>query len=118
MATIKIRRVYEKAAAGDGLRILVDRLWPRGVKKEDASWVEWQKELAPSPELRKWFGHDPEKWSQFKRKYAAELKTNAAVVAFLNAHKKDKVITLLYSAHDEEHNQALVLQEYLIKLLS
>ncbi len=118
MATIKIRRVYEKAATGEGSRILVDRLWPRGVKKEDASWVEWQKELAPSTELRKWFGHDPEKWSEFKRKYAAELKTNMAVAAFVGAHKKDKVITLLYSAHDEEHNQALVLQEYLTKLLS
>jgi len=84
-------------------------------KKEEAGWEEWLKELAPSTELRKWFGHDPEKWAEFKKKYKEELKNNEAVAAFIRDHKKDKTITLLYSAHDEAHNQALVLQEYLAK---
>jgi len=115
MTDIKIKRVYEKAVKDDGLRILVDRLWPRGVKKEEADWDEWLKELAPSTELRKWFDHDPEKWPDFKRKYKEELKSNEAVANFIRDHKKGKTITLLYSAHDEAHNQAMVLQEYLEK---
>ena len=117
MAAIKSKRVYEETAKGDGLRILVDRLWPRGVKKEDAGWDEWLKELAPSTELRNWFGHEPEKWPEFRRRYKEELKRNAAVADFIAAHKKNKTITLLYSAKDTEHNQALVLQEYLEDLM-
>jgi uncharacterized protein YeaO (DUF488 family) len=117
MAAIKCKRVYEKAEKNDGWRVLVDRLWPRGVKKEDASWDEWGKELAPSNELRKWFGHEPEKWQEFRLRYKAELKNNEAAADFIKAHKKKGTITLLYSAKDEAHNQALVLQEWLEKYL-
>lgn len=110
---IVIKRVYEAAAKSDGFRVLVDRIWPRGVSKEAAEVDEWAKELAPSPLLRKWFGHDPERWAEFQKKYRAELGENDAVAGFLEAHKGRKKITLIYAAKDEAHNHALVLQHYL-----
>ncbi|SDD23630.1 DUF488 domain-containing protein [Niabella drilacis] len=116
-ATITIKRVYEAPAENDGFRVLVDRLWPRGIRKADVAIDEWQKELAPSTELRKWFNHDPEKWTGFQKKYEAELRDNPALDSFLKSLGKHKKITLLYAAKDEQHNQAVVLQEVLRKHL-
>src|SRR5580765_3469079 len=101
---INIKRVYEQSEKKDGYRILVDRLWPRGMKKEDAEIDEWVKDLAPTPALRKWFGHDPELWLAFQERYHAELKKNSAVADFIKKHKNKKVLTLLYGAKDEKHN--------------
>jgi uncharacterized protein YeaO (DUF488 family) len=106
------KRVYEKPSPGDGVRILVDRLWPRGLKKEDIRAV-WIKELAPSTVLRQWFNHAVPLWKDFEKRYKAELKNNAAVVDFLQEHRHEKLITLLYGAKDTEHNHALVLKAYL-----
>ncbi len=112
---IKIKRVYEKAEAGDGTRLLVERLWPRGVKKEALKMEVWLKDVAPTTELRKWFSHDPAKWPEFQKRYRAELaKNTAALKPILDAAKKGDV-TLLFSSHDEEHNNAVVLQEYVQK---
>ncbi|MEO6831012.1 MAG: DUF488 family protein [Chitinophagaceae bacterium] len=111
--TILVKRSYEKAQKSDGVRVLVDRIWPRGVSKEDAKIEEWAKDLAPTTELRKWFGHKPELWPEFQKKYFAEMKKNEAIESFIEAHKSDKVLSLIYSAKDEEHNQALVLQKFL-----
>ena len=109
---IKIKRVYEKPEKGDGFRILVDRLWPRGLTKEKAALDLWLKEIAPSTELRKWFGHDHEKWNDFQKKYRKELKENKEAFSVLKEHLKGPV-SLLYAAKDEEHNEALVLKNYL-----
>lgn len=109
---LKIKRIYEPPAAGDGLRILVDRVWPRGMSKEKAALDAWLKEVGPSTELRKWFGHKPERWAEFRKRYKAELKTNPAFQG-LKALVKGKRATLLFSATDEEHNQAVVLAEML-----
>ena len=108
---IKIKRVHEKPAEEDGLRILVDRLWPRGLTKEKAAVDLWLKDIAPSTELRKWFDHDPEKWNEFKKKYFAELKGNQEAVSILKDHVKKGVVTLLYAAKDEAHNEALLLSD-------
>lgn len=114
---IKIKRIYEHPHKSDGFRVLVDRLWPRGISKENAHLDEWAKELSPSPTLRKWFNHTPEKWEEFKLKYLTELKHNNEVEVFLNNHKNKKNITLLYGAKDTKHTHALVLQYFLkIKL--
>lgn len=114
---IQIKRIYEPPSEDDGLRILVDRLWPRGISKETAHLDAWAKELAPSTELRKWSGHDPEKWEEFRRRYIRELDDHADEVrAFLNRFGDGGErgrITLLYGARDERHNQAVVLAEYL-----
>jgi len=110
---INVKRVYEKPSAADGVRILVDRLWPRGIAKEDERAALWAKELAPSTELRKWFNHSVPLWGDFEKRYKAELKKNAAVEGFLEEHRHDKLITLLYGAKDMEHNHALVLKAYL-----
>lgn len=110
---IAIKRIYDAPSKNDGLRILVDRLWPRGVKKEDAAIDEWSKELAPSAGLRKWFNHDPEKWVGFQERYKEELKQNPALEAFVKRHSGVRKITLLFGARDEEHNQAAVLREVL-----
>jgi uncharacterized protein YeaO (DUF488 family) len=110
---IKIKRVYEKPDREDGKRILVDRLWPRGLTKEKASIDLWLKEIAPSTELRKWFGHDPEKWKEFEKRYSAELKKNEAQVSLLKEQLKKETVTLVYGARDEEHNEAMVLKELL-----
>ena len=108
---IRTKRVYEPAASEDGLRVLVDRLWPRGLKKADAAVALWLKEAAPSAELRRWFGHDPARWDEFRRRYAAELDGNRAALAPLLA--AEGTLTLLYAAHDEEHNNAVALAEWL-----
>lgn len=116
---IKVKRVYEAAAPTDGYRVLVDRIWPRGVKKEVAAIDSWLKEVAPSTELRKWFGHDPERFDAFCQRYLAELKKQPADDAFsaLQQIVKDhKTVTLVYGAKDETHNQAVVLAEELKKL--
>jgi uncharacterized protein YeaO (DUF488 family) len=112
---LKIKRVYEKASEQDGQRILVDRLWPRGLTKEKAAVDLWLKEIAPSTELRKWFGHDPAKWNEFQRKYHQELKKNDEQVLVLKEKLKMGVVTLVYGAKDELHNEALVLKEWLCK---
>jgi uncharacterized protein YeaO (DUF488 family) len=107
---IKIKRVYEKPAKQDGWRVLVDRLWPRGMKKETAHLDAWMKDVAPSVALRKWFGHKPEKWSEFQKKYRGELARNKELVAELKGmEKKHGTLTLLFGAKDEEHNEAVVL---------
>lgn len=110
---IKTKRIYEPPAAGDGFRILVDRLWPRGIRKEDAQIDLWAKEVAPSNELRKWFHHDAGHWTEFEKRYRAELKASGALEALLPEIRKHKTVTLLYGARDEQHNQAVVLQELL-----
>ena len=108
---IKIKRVYEKPDKEDGIRILVDRLWPRGLTKEKASIDLWLKDIAPSIELRKWFGHDPDKWLEFEKRYSYELKKNEEQLSLLKDQMKKGMVTLVYGAKDEEHNQALVLKE-------
>ena len=110
---IKFKRIYEPADKNDGYRVLVDRLWPRGIKKEDAHINLWLKEIAPSTALRKWFNHESEKWDAFRKKYYAELKGNAAVKEMKQAIKEHAITTLLYSARNENYNQAIVLAEYL-----
>lgn len=110
---IQIKRVYEKPLKKDGLRVLVDRLWPRGITKQDAAIDEWAKKLAPSTSLRKWYSHDAELWDAFKEKYEAELKENEEVDIFVTSHLRRKTITLIYSAKDEAHTHALILQHYL-----
>lgn len=110
---LKIKRVYESAEASDGTRFLVERLWPRGIKKESLKMKAWLKDAAPSPELRKWFGHDPEKWTEFKKRYRAELKSRPeAWQPILNA-TEDGDVTLLYSARDTKRNSALLLKDFL-----
>ncbi|MDD2556699.1 MAG: DUF488 domain-containing protein [Desulfuromonas sp.] len=109
---IQTKRAYESPAPEDGYRVLVDRLWPRGVSKQKLAVDEWNKEIAPSTELRKWFNHDPEKWGQFRERYLVELRENQLGKELLKAVKQ-KRLTLVYGARDTEHNQALVLKEYL-----
>ena len=108
---IKIKRVYEPRDKDDGMRILVDRLWPRGLTKEKASVDLWLKDIAPSTELRKWFGHDPSKWQEFKKRYLKELEGNSEQVQLLKQEVDKGAVTLVYGAKDEEHNEAVVLQE-------
>src|ERR1700761_3495442 len=110
---IKIKRIYEEADPSDGYRVLIDRLWPRGVKKEAAAIDEWEKDLAPTTTLRTWFGHKPELWTDFKKRYIAELRQNPAVETFIEKNKTRKRITLLFGAKDEQHTHAIVLQQYL-----
>ncbi|MEO6871477.1 MAG: DUF488 domain-containing protein [Chthoniobacterales bacterium] len=112
---LKLKRVYEKAAGTDGARVLVDRLWPRGLTKEKAAVELWLKEIAPSTELRKWFGHDPEKWKEFRRRYLAELKSHPDEVGLIKSKARQDTVTLLYGARDQEHNEAVVLQQFLEK---
>ena len=113
---IKIKRAYEKPDEGDGTRILVDRLWPRGLTKEKAKVDIWLKEIAPTTSLRKWFSHDPEKWDEFKKRYRSELKDNKEAVATLKDEIKKGPVTLIYGAKDEEHNEALLLKDAIEKL--
>ena len=110
---IHIKRAYDAPDVSDGTRVLVDRLWPRGLRKEDAALTLWLKEVAPSAELRKWFAHDPTRYAEFARRYRAELARNNDAVARLMAFLKQGPLTLLYAAHDQEHNDALVLAAYL-----
>ncbi|MGN6438330.1 MAG: DUF488 domain-containing protein [Agriterribacter sp.] len=113
---INIRRIYEEPLKTDGARILVDRLWPRGLSKENAAVDEWAKNLAPTTELRKWFDHSSELWPEFRRKYTAELKANEEVAEFVKKYHDKKKITLLYAAKSEDYNNAVVLKQYLEKL--
>ena len=111
---IKLKRAYEKASNDDGFRILVDRLWPRGVSKVEAHIDAWLKDVTPSPKLRTWFGHDPEKWAEFRRRYMAELKHDDAAVAELRdlvAERKN--VTFVYGAKDVEHTHAIVLRDFI-----
>jgi uncharacterized protein YeaO (DUF488 family) len=113
-AGLRIKRAYEPGAPGDGRRVLVDRLWPRGLSKKDLEGVVWLKDVAPSAALRKWFGHKPERWEEFRSRYVAELRGNPAVAALREIVAAGPV-TLLYGAHDQTRNQAVVLAEYLRK---
>lgn len=111
--TIKIKRVYEQPDADDGERILVDRLWPRGLSKDRAQVDLWLKEIAPSKELRVWFGHDPGKWKRFWSRYQTELRNKNDLLTILADKAKSRTITLLYAARDKKHNDAVVLQQFL-----
>ena len=111
---IQIKRVYETPSPDDGFRVLVDRVWPRGMTKERARADLWLKDVAPSTELRKWFGHERIKWAEFRRRYVAEIKANPEAVAMLFDRMKTGRLTLLFSAQDAEYNQAVVLKEYLV----
>jgi uncharacterized protein YeaO (DUF488 family) len=111
--TIHTRRIYDAAGEADGYRILVDRLWPRGIKKEYAKIDRWVKDVAPSSDLRKWFNHDPEKWKAFITRYNKELKDNAAMDELKQLVKEHPVVTLVFAAKDEEHNNAMVLKNHL-----
>jgi uncharacterized protein YeaO (DUF488 family) len=110
---IHIKRIYEPPTASDGTRILVDRLWPRGVARDEARIDAWIKDVAPSDALRRWFSHDPEKWREFRARYIAELKHNLAAVELQDIAAKSKTLTLLFAAKDNLRNNAKVLQEFL-----
>lgn len=115
---IKLKRAYEPAARSDGARFLVERLWPRGVAKAELPLTGWLKDVAPSTELRRWFGHDPRKWPEFRRRYLAELRKNApALEPLLAAASHKRPTTLVYSARDTEHNAAIALRDHLIRKL-
>lgn len=111
--SLAVKRAYEPAAPDDGYRVLVDRLWPRGLKKETAALDLWVKELAPSTELREWFGHEPSRWEAFRHRYASELDGAAEYWRPLLARAARQRVTLVYGAHDEEHNNAVALKTYL-----
>lgn len=110
---IQIKRVYEPDSHSDGKRYLVERLWPRGIRKDELKMEGWLKDVAPSPELRKWYQHDVEKWPEFEKRYRAELKSNSDAVEPLREAAKHGNVTLLYAARDTEHNSAKVLKDYL-----
>jgi uncharacterized protein YeaO (DUF488 family) len=110
---IKIKRAYEQPDEDDGVRILVDRLWPRGLTKEKAAVDLWLKEIAPSTELRKWFGHDPDKWKRFRGRYETEIRHKEDLIKVLKDKAKGGIVTLLYGARDQKHNEALVLKQFL-----
>ena len=110
---INVKRVYEPSDADDGKRFLVDRVWPRGLKKEDLQLNDWLKDVAPSAELRRWFGHDPDKWPEFRRRYLEELRAHPEVVQPLLDAARQCPVSLLFAARDTEHNNAVVLKAYL-----
>ena len=114
-ANVRLKRAYAEPAASDGTRILVDRLWPRGVRKADAAIDQWIKEIAPSTELRKWFGHDPARWDEFRSRYAAEVGQHPEELGQIRDLARQGIVTLVYSAHDEEHNDAVALRELLLQ---
>jgi uncharacterized protein YeaO (DUF488 family) len=109
----KLKRAYDKTDRADGFRVLVERLWPRGVTKERAALDLWLKEIAPSAELRKWYGHDPARWAEFQKRYRDELKDHTEAAQLLRKKGKEGTVTLVYGARDEEHNSARVLKAYL-----
>ena len=115
---IKLKRVYEGPNPSDGFRVLVDRLWPRGISKEEAHIDEWLRDIAPSTELRKWFGHDPQKWPEFQRRYRDELKSNTQSLEKLLADTAGKDITLVYASREERYNNVTVLKEVLQELIA
>lgn len=112
---LRLKRAYEPAAADDGVRILVDRLWPRGLSKAKAALDDWMKDIAPTTELRQWFGHDPARWAEFQRRYRAELREHAEQLEHIRALAKTRTITLVYGARDEVHNDAVVLRDVLLR---
>jgi uncharacterized protein YeaO (DUF488 family) len=111
---LQLKRAYVPAEPSDGVRILIDRLWPRGVSKKEAALDEWMKDIAPSTELREWFGHDPARWAEFERRYRAELRQHTAELDRIRDLARTRTVTLIYSAHDEKHNDAVVLQQVLL----
>jgi uncharacterized protein YeaO (DUF488 family) len=113
VAEIRLKRAYEHPTPDDGTRILVERLWPRGLSKQRAAVDLWMKNVAPSPELRRWFNHEPTRWNEFQRRYRAELRQKLDVVKELGEKCRDRTVTFVYAARDEEHNAALVLKDYL-----
>lgn len=115
---IALKRAYEPASPQDGQRFLVERLWPRGIKKEALPLDGWLKDVAPSPELRRWFGHDPEKWREFQQRYGRELDSRPEAWEPLLATARRGRLTLIFSSHDQEHNNAVVLKSYLEKKMA
>lgn len=113
-SNVRLKRAYELPAADDGTRILVDRLWPRGLSKERAAIDQWMKDIAPSTRLRKWFAHDPARWDEFRRRYAAEVRGNSGLLDQLRSLARRAPITLVYSAHDVKHNDAVELRELIL----
>jgi len=113
MSNIQLKRAFDPASKKDGHRVLVDRIWPRGLRKEEARIDDWMKEIAPSTGLRKWFGHEPAKWNEFRRRYFAELNRRPELVDRLVKIARSGPLTLVYSAKDEQHNNAVALREYL-----
>jgi len=113
--SVQLKRAYDKPSPDDGQRILVERLWPRGLTRAKARIDLWLKDIAPSPELRKWYARDVDKWSEFKKRYRAELRANPEGVAHLRDIARQHPITLVYAARDEQHNSALVLKDYLVQ---
>ncbi len=110
---IKIKRIYDPASPDDGKRIYIDRLWPRGMKKEEVKIDEWLKEISPSDSLRKWFGHDPSKYPEFKKRYRKELEKHSEILERIRKEGKKEIVTLLFSAKDVEHNNATVMRDIL-----
>ena len=113
-ANVRLKRAYERPARGDGTRVLIDRLWPRGVRKAEAELDRWAKDIAPSTALRKWFGHDPARWPEFRRRYAEEIRQHPDELAQLRSLARAGPITLVYAAHDDLHNDAVVLRDLLL----
>jgi uncharacterized protein YeaO (DUF488 family) len=111
---IKLKRAYERPTGADGTRILIDRLWPRGIRKADAAIDEWAMDIAPSTALRKWFGHDPARWHEFRRRYGAEVRQHPEQLSRLRTLARQGPITLVFSAHDELHNDAVALRGFLL----
>jgi uncharacterized protein YeaO (DUF488 family) len=113
LTNVRLKRAYEPATPDDGWRVLIDRLWPRGISRERAQLDEWEKQLAPSAELRQWFGHEPARFEEFRRRYMDELRGQRPRLAALRRRSRAGTVTLVYSAHDTEHNDAVVLAEVL-----
>ena len=113
-SNVRLKRAYEQPTRDDGTRILIDRLWPRGVKKVDAAVDQWMKDLAPSTALRQWFGHDPARWQEFRHRYAEEVRQHFDQLKQVRALARKGTITLVYSAHDEVHNDAIALRDFLL----
>lgn len=111
---VRVKRVYDPPGAEDGARVLVDRLWPRGLTKEKAAVERWLRDVAPSTELRRWFGHDPKRWAGFRARYATELEGHEEALAELRGLARERRLTLLFAAHDEAHNDAVVLRDVLL----
>lgn len=111
---VKLKRAYDDPVAADGIRILVDRLWPRGIKKEVAAIDLWVKDLAPSTELRKWFGHDPARWTEFRRRYTAEIRQHAEALNKIRQFARRGTVTLIYAARDQERNEAVIIRDMLV----
>jgi uncharacterized protein YeaO (DUF488 family) len=110
---LALKRVYDKTAPEDGVRFLVERLWPRGIKKTDLRLDDWLKDVAPSAALRRWFSHDPQKWTEFQKRYSAELDSHPEACEQIRSASRHGLVTLVYSSHDTEHNNAVALKEYL-----